>query len=85
MNERFDELLGEYLEGDLSTSGSEELDRLLEAQPNLADTVADQYSIHRGLGLIHQEKDPDLFTKSTMKRMRGDQDAFVGVAAISRS
>jgi hypothetical protein len=78
MNERFDELLGEYLEGDLGTAGSEELDRLLEAHPDLADAVADQYSIHRGLGLIHQEKDPDLFTKSTMKRMRGDQDAFVG-------
>jgi hypothetical protein len=78
MSERSDDLLGQYLEGDLDASGTEELDRLLETDPEEADRAALLYTIHRGLGLLHQEKDPALFARSTMERLRGDREAFVG-------
>jgi hypothetical protein len=78
MSERFDDLFGQFLEGDLDASGTEELDRLLEADSELASRAVDLYAIHRGLGLLHQEKDPALFAKSTMERLRADREAFVG-------
>jgi len=77
MNDRFSELLADYLEGDLGPSGLAELEALLAARPDLAERAADLYETHRALGLLHQSQDSDLFLRTTLERLRADREGFV--------
>ncbi len=89
MNDRFDELFGDYLEGELDSAGLEELEALLKSRPELADRAADLYETHRGLGLLHQAGASELFARSTLDRLKADREGFVGAVrerlASSRS
>lgn len=78
MSDRFDDLLADFLEGDLDERGVAELQTLLEREPGLAPRAADFYELHRGLGLLHQEKDPGAFARGVLGRLRSDRDGFVG-------
>lgn len=77
-DDRFDTLWSDFLEGDLDEAGVAELDALFAARPELLDRAMDLYEVHRGIGLLHQEKDPALFAKSTIDRIRADREDFVG-------
>jgi hypothetical protein len=80
--ERFEQLWQDYLEGDLDDAGIRELDALLQANPEWKATAADEYELHRQLGLVHQAKDPDLFAQSTLARIATDRQDFA--AAVAR-
>jgi hypothetical protein len=74
--DRFEQLWQDYLEGDLDAAGIDELDALLKANPELKLQAADEYELHRQLGLIHQAKDPALFATSTLARIATDRQDF---------
>jgi len=76
--DRFDELWAGYLEGDLEAPSLSELQELLAANSELLDRAIDLYEIHRALGLVHQAKDPGLFVRATIDRIRVDREGFVG-------
>lgn len=75
MNERFDELWTDFLEGDLDAAGLEELQTLLAADPALARQAADLYGEHRLLGLVYQSD--DAFARDTVARALRDREGFV--------
>jgi hypothetical protein len=74
--DRFDQLWQDYLEGDLDEAGLRELDSMLEANPEWRSRAADEYELHRHLGLVHQAKDPSLFVQSTLARIATDRKDF---------
>lgn len=77
MSAPFDDLLGDYFEGELDASGLLELEAQLRDHPELADRAADLYEIHRGLGFLHQSGAPELFVRSTLERLHFEREGFV--------
>lgn len=82
--ERLAELCTDYLEGELSESGIEELRGLLASDEKLVQLAADMYQTHRLLGLAVEElpSRQDEFVREVLSLLPGESDSFVsGVMA----
>jgi hypothetical protein len=80
MNERFEELWNDYLEGELDESGVAELRALVEADDRQLREAADSYQLHRLLGLAAQDRPSrqEDFVHATMERLPADKEHFTG-------
>ena len=79
-DDRFVDLLNDYLEGELDEGGFTELRQLLESDDRRLQLAADSYQTHRLLGLVFRdrESETDDFVRETMSRLRSQGDQFVG-------
>ena len=76
MNERFDTLWNDFLEGELDEIHFAELRILLESDPSLAAIAADCYQLHKLLGYLHTESSVEAFVDNTIARLPASADRF---------
>ncbi|QDT36064.1 FecR domain-containing protein [Stratiformator vulcanicus] len=77
MNQRFQELWADFLEGDLDESGIAELDELLASNDDLLKEVGDLYEQHRMLGLLMQPYESRDFVDSVKFAIQAEKSDFV--------
>lgn len=82
MNERFNELWNDYLEGDLDASRQDELQALVDGDPTLQLWAVDLFQTHRLLGFAHQSGDGS-FVRELLSRLPKSDGDFVN--AVTRS
>ncbi len=77
--ERFSELLTDYLEGELDEIGMVELREVLAADSSLLKLSADMYQIHHLLGLVVDggQARKEQFVQETLSRLPENSDQFV--------
>ena len=78
-DERFTELWNDYLEGELDESGIAELRALVAGDDRLLRMAADDYQMHRLLGLVAQDSPErqEAFARETLARLPADGTRFV--------
>lgn len=78
MNQRFDILWNDFLEGELDESLLVELRALIESDAALAAIAADRYQMHKMLGYLHAETSHsvDGFVDDTVARLPATGEAF---------
>ncbi len=78
MNEQFDNLWNDFLEGELDETRFAELRTLIEADPDLAAIAADRYQLHKLLGYLHTENaaSVDAFVDDTVTRLPASAERF---------
>jgi len=78
-NERFAELWGDYLEGDLDATGQAELLALLNADESLRARAVDLFQLHRMLGFSHRDcaESGEAFVRSVAAQLPTGGDDFV--------
>lgn len=80
MNDRFEQLWTDYLEGELGEAELAELRQLIANDPRLAEAAADSYQLHRLLGIAACD-DPaasERFVQATMACLPADSNQFTG-------
>lgn len=80
LDERFEVLWTDFLEGDLDADGMAELQSLLGRHSHLQATAADLLQTHRLLGVAAQEErtSANVFACEVLNRLPRTGDAFVG-------
>lgn len=76
--ERFDKLWADLIDGEIDESGIRELGGLMSRHREFLDAAADQFQIHRLLGVLLQQ-DPEFseqFVQSTVERVVHHEDDF---------
>ena len=76
MNDEFEMLWQEFLDGGLGQEGFARLDALLRNDPALARHAADRYEEHRLLGLVLRAEPGDRFATAVLARVQADRDDF---------
>ncbi|MFM9194232.1 MAG: hypothetical protein ACKOWG_00525, partial [Planctomycetia bacterium] len=80
VDERFETLWTDYLEGLLDASGMAELDALFAADASLVSRAADLYQTHRRLGLLATVRGAavptDAFVADVMHRLPADGETL---------
>lgn len=83
MNEQFEKLWTDYLEGDLDESRIAELNQMLAENDELRQLAADLYEEHRLLGMDLQPFDTEGLVADVLAQVTTDRDQFV--SRITRS
>jgi hypothetical protein len=76
MNEEFETLWQEFLDGGLGAEGFARLDAMLRGDAALARHAADLYEEHRLLGLALRAEAPGRFETATLARLARDREQF---------
>ncbi|MBA4189275.1 MAG: hypothetical protein C0467_14860 [Planctomycetaceae bacterium] len=78
-NDRFAELWGDYLEGDLDAAGRAELLALLNGDKSLRAQAVDLFQLHRLLGFAHQDgaESGEAFVRSVAAQLPAGDEEFV--------
>ena len=79
-DERFIEWWNNHVEGEIDEAGITEFRRLLAKDEHLVQMLADDYRIHRLLGLLAQDSNSqqDDFVRETLNRLPAKRGQFVG-------
>lgn len=76
MNDEFDHLWQEFLDGGLGPAGFARLDAMLRNDPALTRHAADLYEEHRLIALELRAEPPERFQHAILARLQGDRDSF---------
>ncbi len=77
MNDRFDTLWTDFLEGELDDTGPAELAEITRAHPELIATATDRYQFHKMLGYLHgEEKSAESFIRDTVRKLPASGETF---------
>ncbi|MCF6310848.1 MAG: FecR family protein [Verrucomicrobiales bacterium] len=76
--ERFCELWGDYLEGELREANVAELRKLMDEDESLTRLAADTFQTHRLLGVVNCPNTSEAFVRETMGRLPKNSSNFVG-------
>lgn len=77
-NLQFERLWTDFLEGELTDEGGEQLQSLVAAHPELLTAAVDQYEIHRLLGVLMNDEpaQAEWFVRQTLDQIAAGRDEF---------